>query len=247
MTEDSKSLDILGIKPIGDAALHVTKVTTDGAASFIARICMPAAEEIGLLLQDKVKRWRARNATAILLVAEEKLAKNQPGAKTFALPRLIHAAIENGSWTDDDLIHKMWGGLLASSCTPDGGSETNLIFTSVLSRMTGVQVRLLTYACVATPKIKAKSGLIISGIDPLITKASDLLQVAGLTDIHQLDLELDHLRELGLIQAGFTHHDYPDELEDLSADITATAFALNLYVRSQGYIGPPTDYFGLSE
>jgi hypothetical protein len=53
MAEDnSKSLDILGIKPIADAVNTVTRDAVEGAAAFLSRICLPAAEEYGLLLPD---------------------------------------------------------------------------------------------------------------------------------------------------------------------------------------------------
>lgn len=241
---ESKSLDILGTKPIADAALHITKVTTDGAASFLARICMPAAEEYGLLLRDKVKVWRAKNAAAVLAEAERRLEKHQPGAKTFALPRIVNAALENGSWTDDDVVQGMWGGLLASSCTPSGGSETNLIFTGLLSRMTSTQARLLNYACEGTTKSLGVGGLIFTGGEAFMVEADPLLAIAGLADVHQLDVELDHLRELGLITAGFSAF---EDSGPLVANMTVTALALNLYVRSQGYIGAAGDYFGLTK
>lgn len=49
MSEDNKSLDVLGVKPIADSVNTVTKGTVDGASAFLSRICLPAAEEFGLL------------------------------------------------------------------------------------------------------------------------------------------------------------------------------------------------------
>ncbi|WP_236445532.1 hypothetical protein, partial [Pseudomonas syringae] len=54
----------------------------------------------------------------------------------------------------------------------------------------------------------------------------------------QLDRELDHLRHLGVIESGF-------DINTTVADITPTALGLQLYVRSQGYIGSPIAYFEL--
>jgi hypothetical protein len=66
MAEDeSKSLDILGLKPYGDSVKVVTQAAVDGAAAYLGKICLPAAEEFGLLLKDKVSRWRAANAVSI--------------------------------------------------------------------------------------------------------------------------------------------------------------------------------------
>lgn len=48
-------LDVLGIKPVAEAVNTVTKGTVEGASAFLSRICLPAAEEFGFLLQDKVR------------------------------------------------------------------------------------------------------------------------------------------------------------------------------------------------
>ena len=55
----SQSLDVLGIKPVGEAITTAVKGTVDGAAAFLSRICLPAAEEFGLLLRDRVSHLRA--------------------------------------------------------------------------------------------------------------------------------------------------------------------------------------------
>ena len=65
MAEDGKSLDVFGIKPVADSINTVTKGAVDGAGAFFGRICLPAAEEFGLLLRDKVSAWRARNIVRI--------------------------------------------------------------------------------------------------------------------------------------------------------------------------------------
>ena len=56
--EKRASLDILGIKPIGDAALVLTKAVVDGAGAVLSQICLPAAEEFGGLLKEKIHTWR---------------------------------------------------------------------------------------------------------------------------------------------------------------------------------------------
>jgi hypothetical protein len=52
-------------------------------------------------------------------------------------------------------------------------------------------------------------------------------------------IELDHLRQLGIIESGFNIH-------STEADITPTALGLQLYVRSQGYVGSPIAFFEMS-
>ncbi len=55
--DGSKSLDIFGIKPISDSVNTVVDTTTKNASEFLKLICFPAAQEFGLLLQDKVRYW----------------------------------------------------------------------------------------------------------------------------------------------------------------------------------------------
>ncbi len=54
MADEKSSVDLFRIKPLGEAAKIVTQAAVDGAGAFLGRICLPAAEEFGLLLRDKV-------------------------------------------------------------------------------------------------------------------------------------------------------------------------------------------------
>ena len=128
--------DILGIKPIS----HAVEKTVDGLGTFLGKICLPVAEEIGLLLQDKVKVWRAENASKVLSKAERLLA-DQGGLDGKAIrPLLAWRIIENGSLADTDEVQIFWAGLLASSCTILT-DDSNLIFISILSQLTSIQVK----------------------------------------------------------------------------------------------------------
>ena len=136
MTDSDKSLDILGLKPVADAVSTVTTATTAGIGAFLSRICLPAAEEYGLLLRDKVGAWRARNAVAIAIKAETKLQRLPNPDGRHAHPRLVGVVIEQGSWIDDDFLQEMWAGLLASGCTEEGQDQLNVIFSTSLAQLT---------------------------------------------------------------------------------------------------------------
>lgn len=235
---ESKSLDIFGVKPVADAVSHVTKAAVDGADAFLGRICLPAAEEFGQLLRDKVRAWRARNAIALVGEAQARLEKYQAGRDAHAHPRLVAAALEQGTWSDDKTIQEMWGGLLASSCSPDGRDESNLIFTNLLSQLTSLQARVVNFACEKTEQFVTPAGLIMPRQD-LYVDVTTLTGVAGTDDIHRLDMELDRLRGLELITQGFSPY-VPHVV------LTATALAMNMYVRCQGFTGTAVEYFNLS-
>lgn len=235
--EKSKSLDILGIKSISDSVHTVTKGVVDAASAFLSRICLPAAEEFGLLLRDKMSHWRARNAVAIVQKAERKLIENNTDTDLHAHPRLVVSAIDNGSWAENEFVQDMWAGLLSSSCTKDGKDESNLIFTNLLSQITSSEAKIFNFCCEKAKKIRSPGGWI--GAEMLFVELSQLQTFADITDVHRLDRELDHLHSLTLIHGGFDPH-------TTNARLTPTPLGLHMYVRCQGYAGSPVEFFGLS-
>ncbi|HWT31379.1 MAG TPA: Abi-alpha family protein [Croceibacterium sp.] len=240
MGEEKKSLDVLGIKPLSDAALVVVQGVVDGAGAFLGRICLPAAEELGLLLKDKVSAWRARNAAAISLEAK-KILETEGKEDVHAHPRIVGKIIEEGSWEDDPDLQKLWAGLLASSCSQDGRDQSNLIFINLLKQMTSSEVKLVNYACERSKKKLTGNGLIVADGDFAIS-TEEVQNILGTSDIHQADVEMDHLREIGILStySGFRYEHGP-------ADITPSALALHLYVRCQGKSLSPIEFYGLSE
>lgn len=237
MTDDKKSLDILGIKPISDSISKVTQGSIDGASAFLSRICLPAAEEFGLLLRDKVSAWRSNNAIKITQKAQKIIENNLTQIVLHAHPRIVYSALEHGSWADNDFMQNLWAGLISSSCTPDGKDESNLIFINLLSQLTSSQGALINYICNNSNILASPAGWIQVG-SSLILDIEKLLSITSLSDLHQLDRELDHLRSLELITAGFNPI-------DTNADVTPTPFCLQFYVRCQGYVGSPLDYFNV--
>ena len=236
--EKSTSLDILGTKPLADSVHAITKGALDGAGAFLSRICLPAAEEFGLLIRDKVSAWRARNLVSVIQRAEDLLSKD-PTLKDFhAHPRLVASVIENGSWADAASVQDLWAGLLTSSCTHDGTDQSNLIFINILSQISTTEALLFRHLCETAEKVKSQGGWI--GPKTGMHIAIDELQrITGLSDIHRIDLELDHLRTIGLTEGGFNPH-------ATIATVVPSALGLQMYVRCQGYAGSPLDYFGLT-
>ena len=108
---------------------------------------MPAAEEVGLLLQDKVRAYRAKNLALIAAHAESIYNTDTTLQGGHVHPRLLAATIEHGSWADDAALQRMWAGLLASSVSPDGQDDSNVIFTNLLAQLTSLQVRVGIWRC----------------------------------------------------------------------------------------------------
>lgn len=210
----------------------------EAISTILAKICYPVAEELGAEFGERVSRWRQRNALRLLKKAEQKRLTHSYSGEERAHPRLVHRIVDEGSWSDDDHIQDMWAGLLASSCSHDGQDESNILFVSILSQLTSLQAKVLAYACLNCDK-EVTAGGWISPEGSYKIDLPHLERLVDVHDIHRLDRELDHLRVLGLISVGF----HPDST---MADITPTPLALQLYVRCQGYVGSPAEYFGLT-
>jgi len=237
-----KSGDIFGLAPYGEAINTLAEGAVQGASAFLGRICLPAAEEFGLLLRDKVSAWRGNNALKIALKAERIFEKYSKGEKLHAHPRLVMKVIEEGSWVENDTVQEMGAGLLSSACTEDGKDETNLIFMNILSQITSAQASVLNYGCEKCEKKLSKAGWIYA--ESLTIELDELIKITSVSDIHRLDRELDHLRALELIGGGFSGGFHS---ESTAADITPTSLALQMYVRCQGFKGSPVEYYDLKD
>jgi len=227
------------IRPIADAALVVTKGAVEGAGALLSRICLPAAEEFGLLLKDRVSAWRQRNTVAILSQTQARLDQYQPNANVQAHPRIVYEVLTHGAWSDDKTVQEMWGGLLAASCDSEGRDDGNLIFTTLLSQLTSLQARVLKHSCEHTRYCLTSTGL-ITPREALNADITTLRSITGIDDTNRIDFELDRLHDLGLIGRGFS-------VGGSFADIASTALAANMYVKCLGYKGAAVEYFKVAD
>jgi len=235
MAEEDKnsSLDLLGIKPIGDAAIIVVNKFLGGIEGFLKIVCVPALEEFGLLIKDQIRHWRLNNLSNILAKAQGKIGFEDENLQLKAHPRVALAIIENGSLNDNDEVQELWAGLFASSCTKDGLDDENLIFVDLLKQLTVCEARILKYSCKRVRKVLHENGLVVG--EELTLDCKTLIEISGIPEIHRLDRELDHLRSLELIGAGLGSGGFSISDHSLIADITPTALALALYVKTQGH------------
>jgi hypothetical protein len=234
---ENKSLDLLGVKPIAESVSIVTQAVVDGISAFLGRICLPAVEEYGLLLRDKVGVWRANNAAKIAIKAEKKLNTFPDAIQRQAHPRIVMTVLESGSWSDSDEVQELWAGLLAASCTRSGDDDSNMIFINLLSQLTLSEVRLFTYLCQTAKKLISPLGSI--GALQIDVPLEDLKAISRINDFHRIDRELDHLRALGLIEGGF-------HMQFVQCFLAPSTLALQMYARCNGTSDDPAKFYGLA-
>jgi len=210
---DEKSLDILGVRPVAKALEHASIKTVDGISSFFAAICMPAAEEFGLMLRDRVARYRQSNLSSIAEKTKSAIERTHVIPTGDCNPRLIHEVIENASWTDDETIQQMWAGLIAAASCTASAADDSLLYTEILRRLTPFQARLLNHVYADPRCCSVRTGSIVDDSlytpqNSLIYPARELLglypddlskfvNIASTTHQEILDNELSHSIALG--------------------------------------------------
>lgn len=179
-------------------------VLAKGVVDFLGRICNPAADEIGLLLKDKVAAYRSKNFTSILKKAEEKISEKSEGGEPEIHPRMLYAIFEHGAWADSDVLQEMWAGLLASSCF-NGVSDKNIIYVDIMSKMSASEARLFEYVAINS-EWKLSDGTALPESSSIFPNVSLVLSVCDISNADELDEVLSHLKTLGVI----FFEEYPD-------------------------------------
>ncbi|AYK14504.1 Abi-alpha family protein [Methanosarcina flavescens] len=220
---------------------YPVKKAIDGASSFIGKICMPAAEEAGLLLYDEVHAFRGKNLVSIVEKSKGILTFDPDTFKLKASPRVIWKIVENGSWTEDENLQNLWAGLLASSCTNNGKDESNLIYTDLLSRITPSEAYIINYL---GKKCSESKGLLNGCFHTLINFNDELFKeclyfenLDKLKCLDHLGRELNHLESLGLIENVEIVHNHQ------FVGMSTTGLLLDLYVRCSGSLLSTEKYF----
>lgn len=238
----NENTDLLGLAPYGEAINTVVEKTFQGVEGFLKSVCMPALDEVGLMLKDQVRHWRLNNIFKILEKAKGKIEFKNETLQVKAHPRVALSIIENGSVIDNDEVQDLWAGLFISSCSLDGQDDENLIFVDLLKQLTTAEAKIIKYACENSRKIVYENGLILS--DDIEAHCDKLIELTDIKDIHRLDRELDHLRSLELFQSSLFGGGGFSAGYELVANIRPSALSLHLYMRAQGFTGNPIDFWG---
>ncbi|MFL9831510.1 Abi-alpha family protein [Flavobacterium sp. ST-87] len=247
MEEKNKNtVDIFGLAPYGEALKISVEKSFDAAQSLLSRVCIPAAEELGLMFQDKVRYWRLNNIIKIIQKSEEKMSFDGEKLTLCAHPRVIKEIMENGSWCDDDTLQEMWAGLIASSCEKNIGDDINLLFVNILKNLTSNQAKILNYICENCHMEIDKNDFIHA--EHIDLNLDQIYEIIGVQDIHKIDTEFDNMANANLLNGGslIGHaRGFTFGSEKILAQLEPSPFAIALYIKSKGFKGTPKQYYNL--
>lgn len=116
----------------------------------------------------------------------EKVTLYHGDAPVAVQPRIAHSVFDDGSWIQDEVVHSMWAGLLASACDENGGDDSNVIFIGILKQLTAMQVRVLRFAIERADKYVSKAGWPYAEI--ILCPISTLKEICGADDMIRLGL-----------------------------------------------------------
>lgn len=242
----------------------------NGVANFFAAICMPAAEEFGLLLRDKVTYYRVRNLERIVVKVKAKLGDTQSMQSGNTSPKFLKDVLEEGSWAEDDSLQELWAGLVAGEAIRGDGSDDAVIYTEILKALSSYEARILNlvYGDDRVGSLVRNSSGSESeyfAMDPLEFPVKRILEISPRplnhivthtthTEIlsnplhHELAFgyvqpQLDSLVRKGLVR-GWSRSTLDAQATGVSFE--ASSVGLDLYMRCTGYSLYPLDAYVLA-
>ncbi|MBN2325367.1 MAG: DUF4393 domain-containing protein [Spirochaetes bacterium] len=115
----------------------------EGITKFFGVICMPAAEEFGLYLKDRVALYRLRNIQNVILKTQNRLKNYQGKSSNEVSPKLIKTIIDESSWNDDKTLQDMWAGLLLGAVICNEKHDDSIIYVNQLKELSSYQARII--------------------------------------------------------------------------------------------------------
>jgi len=127
-------------EPISAAASAVSKEGLKEAQGLLTRLLGPAADELGLILQEKARAYRLRNVVRTSVEAGRRLAAVGVEPKPIPL-RTLMPILEGSSLEEEPNLAGLWAGLLASAAMAH--DQAHPAFAAILSQMSPREARVL--------------------------------------------------------------------------------------------------------
>lgn len=159
------------------------------AVDLLRRLAGSAADQVGLMLSDKVWEYRANNLIKITLRVQQKLREAGLPANSVS-PRLLLPIIDNCSVENNETLQEMWAGLLATASQEADSMSPSFIET--LKQLTPDEARHLEYVVTETAKDDKVEAL------PRRAPIPDSLYRN--LDENQIEIPFDTFERLGLIR-----------------------------------------------
>jgi len=105
----------------------------DLAKDFLDKLIIPAVEETGLLLKDKVTLWKFKNQVRMLNKAKDYCEKNNISPKTISL-KLLCPLLDNAALEENEELQDRWAILLSNLVDSDQNIE-NHVFPYILGQI----------------------------------------------------------------------------------------------------------------
>lgn len=129
---------ILGaVAKAGEVGVKAADSAAKETGGLLSRLFGPSADVIG---EGWADRLRQKNLTRVLTKTERLAAgKSDPG---WAQPRVANAVFEAAQYANDEIVTDYLSGVLASSRETDGGTDDALPWSSLVSRLSALQLRI---------------------------------------------------------------------------------------------------------
>ena len=122
----------------------------DPIMDLLKKVAGPAAEEIGLTLQDSVRLYRRKRQFRLLEKFGEFVERRGLEPEPIK-PKVLLRGLDYGSIEDDDELQDRFAALLANATDPATSHDMTLAFLEILNQLTPVDVKfmdvLFNYVC----------------------------------------------------------------------------------------------------
>ncbi|SHI13057.1 protein of unknown function [Pantoea sesami] len=119
-----------------------TSLSTSVSEGILRRVLGPAADEVGLILKDKVHNYRQKNLSKVVSRAIKII--DESGIEPNEIPlRTLIPIIERASVEDDEYLSEKWSRLFASASASQFKTDSHPCFPQILSELSPLDVLLL--------------------------------------------------------------------------------------------------------
>ena len=194
------------------------------AMLFLYRMCASGAVEPILLLTGEQNEARKASMQEIVLTAEKMLVNKPDADELRANPTLVANILREGSWQRDNLILRLWSGLLASYCSKEENDLANQDLVDLLVEITESQARILMEACRrASAQTASNDG---NATRRIIITAEEMGGITNMYDFFRNRSEVANLHGCGLIEKNF---DFSSHSTVTDFDITPTQLGMRVF------------------